>query len=172
MPNSNGSNSDDKMFNIHLDTIGNGSGDINAIGDYSSIPQTFSMQPPVGKVFVVTEFVIHVTDNSVFSSQNYGGLSKLTNGIIITVEDDKVGVIIQVTNNSIIKTNDDINRLAANFQIIPYGASDQSIVACFSSDSFGVPVSLDGSQNQRIVVLLNDDFSGLISHYFIAHGHE
>lgn len=171
MPNSNGSYKDQEVINITLDDNGDGTGAKDAIGDYSITPKIFFRQPLVGEVYVISEFILHLVDNSNMPSGSWGGITALTNGVIIRVSDDN-GVISDITNGDPPKDNADISHLMPNFRIVTFGASDNAIIASFTQESFGAQAIIDGSQNQRIEVLLNDNFTGLVEQHFIIHGYK
>lgn len=147
-----------------LTDVGDGTGNDNANGDYTT-PDIFFIQPASDEIMLVEELVIHVEDGGALAEGSYGGLSALTNGINITVTNE--GSISRSLLPGVIKTNGELLHIGKDTAIHSFTASIDAIIAtlCFKK-----PVLLDGSQNHKIEVLLSDDFTGLDDHHFIAYG--
>ena len=48
----------------YLDTVGDGSGEKNANGDYSIAEEIFFLQPPPGRVYRITRLIVSIMDTS------------------------------------------------------------------------------------------------------------
>jgi len=67
----------------YLDTVGDGTGEINAIGDYSSAPVDFFYSPNANEVVLLNRVIITIEDGGSIDSGGYGNNSSpLTNGIV------------------------------------------------------------------------------------------
>lgn len=155
-----------------LDENGDGTGDVNAIGDYSITPATFSIVPPVDRIFLLTEFTHLMTDNGSLNADGYGGINTpLPNGLLINL----------ITNGfqydlaaSPILCNTDLLRLSNDFRIVTFSASKQSLVTRFyprlDINGRRKPIVLNGSKGDRLDVICQDDFGSIQEQNFTVHG--
>lgn len=144
-----------------LDTVGDGTGTKKATGTYTSTQ--FYLQPPAGAVFDVSRLVVSVEDAAVITNSLYGGVT-ITNGVVIR----------RVSGSTVITLTDGIT-IANNLSWRRYCAvtqtTGQAINQLQAVCDFAVPVRLSGDKSERLEVLLQDDFSGLDGHYFVAEGY-
>jgi len=74
----------------YLSTDGDGTGTIEATGNYSVTKGYFSIQPPANQVYVITRMNVIIRDTSI-TAEKYGGIaSGLTNGLRIDKRSGKV----------------------------------------------------------------------------------
>jgi hypothetical protein len=68
-----------------LSTNGDGTGTINAVGDYTATPTPFYIQPSATAVYVITELLLQLSDvGAAFALDEYGNLNApLINGVLI-----------------------------------------------------------------------------------------
>ena len=57
-------------------------------------------------------------------------------------------------------------------QQLDWGSGNNVLLARWTFARMGTPLQLHGHQNERLEVVLQDDFSGLIAHVFVAQGFE
>ena len=156
------------MISQFLDTNGNGTGTNNAIGDYSSAAEEFYFQPSSGETYSISRMIVTIEDTSGFSAQEYGNLgAALTNGITIKVMDGET-VDQNLTEVPIIK-NGQWPMYCHDSTLHTYGAGDEVLTSRWTFAKSGQSLNL--SSAQKLVVTLNDDFTGLISHRFLIQGH-
>jgi len=169
------------LFARHLDTNGDGTGTKNAIGDYSSSPEIFYIQPSVDQIFRITRMMILVRGaKNTFYTDYYGSREPLSVGIIVRKQDDS-GTIINFTDNVPIRTNGNWGRFCFDAEVYPatIGNTDSYLRVRWTFEKYGYPVRLDGSNNERLEIALNDDFTAgtgitggaLAEHYFVAEGY-
>lgn len=169
------------IFTRHLDTDGDGTGTKNAIGDYSSTEEIFYIQPSSTQVFRITRMMVLVRgDKNSFYTDSYGSRTSLTNGIVVRTHDDS-GILINLTDNVPVKTNGNWGRFCYDSEVYPAntGNTDTYLRVRWTFEKSGYPIRLDGSNNERLEVVLNDDFSlnsggsnsELVEHYFVAQGY-
>ena len=171
MPLSNGAYRDPIPLIQFLSVNGDGTGAHDAIGDYSGTPLVLYVQPPDGEIYVLTQFIMHVSDAGKFLQDKYGALvAALPNGIEIQILDDD-GVILDITRGEPVKTNDEYMHIS-DVDLQEWGGIADSLRATLTKESFGTEIRLDGSQNQRLVVTLNDSFIGLIDQHFMIRGYK
>lgn len=154
-----------------LDTNGDGTGVVNAIGNYSITAEKFLVAPPSGTIYTVNELLFHIGASGNFSAQNYAGIiGGLANGVSVTVE--RAGVpIFDILGGHPIKNNTEFGHLSGDFRVVSFaGGPDTAIVASLRSTSFETGLNLYGSLSDALVVSLNDDFTSLTDQHFVAHG--
>ena len=170
MPYSSGKHKDDEFLSQFLSTGGDGSGTTNAIGNYA-VPTSFFIQPPTDIVYEIALLEFHISDAGKFGQTEYANLgAALSTGIIVKTSDD-VGDIFIITNGEPIKTNDDYFHIATLLNLHDWGGVDDTLFVTLNFvDRYGSPLLLDGDQNQKLEIILEDNFAGLIDHHFIASG--
>lgn len=157
-------------FVSYLDTNGDGTGSINANGDYSTTPETFFIQPLETEIIILHEFRIIIADDAVFSILGYGSRTELTNGIVIKVTNDSQEFLL--TNSHPLLTNTDLINFCSLSQVYRLQSNDTALSGTLDADSFGTSVVLKGYTNDKLEVILNDDFSSLTEHRFSVYGHK
>ena len=156
-----------------LDTNGDGSGTTNAIGDYDPTAEIFYIQPPAGTVYRIARMIVHAEDGPSMTAEEYGNLgSALTNGIAVRVQDDS-GTIVSLTDDFLIKSNAHWAAMCFDADVKTWGVtpSNELLAVRWTFTKAGQYIRLDGDNNERLEVLLNDEFDGLVSHYFFVQGY-
>jgi len=154
----------------YADIVGDGSGVKNAIGDYSAggLGQTiFKIAPGSGETLKLSRMIIFLTDVGSLDADSYGNGITLTNGIEMKVMRG-ASVLWDITDGIPITANHDWKRLCHDELLSTYGAGNESISwrYTFTKDSNGKPLILDGANSEELHIILSDDFSGLLEHYF------
>lgn len=162
--------SSNDLFSRYADTNGDGSGTKNANGDYSGTADIFYIQPPAGTVFRAHRMLVSLEDTSAMTAEEYGNLgAALTNGIQARVQNDS-GTIADLTDGVPVKTNAHWARVCYDADVKTWSNGDELLAARWTFAKSGAAIVLDGTLNQRLEILLNDDFRGLISQYFLIQG--
>lgn len=152
-----------------LDLDGDGTGTKNAIGDYSTA-DTLYIQPAAGTVYRIERMLVSIEDGVGMRAERYGGLAAaLTNGVTVRVADDS-GTILDLTDGLPIKSNAGWGSYCYDVDIKAWGAGNELLLVRWTFAKAGVPLRLDGDNNERLEVILNDDMTGLVSHYFMVQG--
>lgn len=151
-----------------LSTNGDGTGDVQAIGDYSAEMVEFFVTNPSRSLHIST-MTIAVRDVGLFTQEGYGSLTALPNGIRVNVKDDKSDVILDMTGGMPIRSNAAWALMTFEASPLPQGPGDGffGVRWAFGRESGSDIILLPG---HRLSVELNDDFTGLISHAFFIHG--
>ena len=159
----------------YLDTTGDGTGTKNAAVDHSGAAETYQLLPAASTVYRVTRLVIYLEDTAGFVPDEYGNTgAALTNGVEISIYDvDGASTVLDITNGVAIKTNAQLAMLCGNsVEFYQQGSpTNESLVAVLDFAATGSCLRLDGDAQEQLQVTLNDDFSGLVSHYFMAYGY-
>ena len=151
-----------------LGDAGLNSGSISPIGDFSVTPDDFFYEIPSGKTFLLKTLVIYIEDgNNSFQSGDYGGISALTNGIDILISID--GVESSILAGVFIKKNTDFSKHGSPLVPLTFGTGNESGMSKVNIVELAgvmIPLNGDNTTPDRIIVRVNDDFSGLIDHSF------
>ena len=150
-----------------LDTVGDGTGDSNANGNYATIPKNFMYTCPADVRYVtINRLIIYIEDTGNFSADGYGALSGLTNGIQVRVE--HAGETILLTNNKPVKTNLHWGQMCYDTSYISFGSGDNGLTVRWTFGNSGKPIKL--YPGESLIVLVRDNLSGLVDHTFFAQG--
>jgi hypothetical protein len=144
-------------------------GNVNFIGDYSD--SGLGLTRAVYTLpydMAITDFVIAVEDVGVMDSGFYGNNITLTNGIRLIGEAVPGVEIGDFLDGEIIMTNADWGRYG-DIEFMEWGQGNSQYAAHFHfMKDHGQPMMLP--KGMRLVVLLNDDFGGLVNQKFLAMG--
>lgn len=153
-----------------LDKNGDGTGGKDANEDYSITPDIFFIQPAAGKVFQISRMIVTMRDTNMQWGQ-YGGLAALTNGVQVRVQDDS-STLIDITDGEKVKSNGAWGSRCFDAEISAPAAGDTFFHCRWTFALSGQFIRLEGDANERLEVVLNDNFTGLISHAFQVHGYD
>lgn len=157
------------LFTHYLDTNGDGTGTKNANGNYSGAVEEFYIQAAAGEIIEIQRMIVTIEDTGGSTVQEYGNLGvALTNGIEVHVENEYGTIMSDLTGELPIKTNGDWSTHCHDVTWLDKGAGDDLISVRWTFSKHGTDLELQ--EGQRFVVKLNDDLSGLISHYFVVQG--
>jgi len=158
------------MFSRFLDTNGDGSGTKNANGNYAGGEEIFYIQPGGTDIINVARLVVQIEDGGKFGSGKYGALAgALANGIAVRVQDDS-GTVIDLTDGVLITTNVHWARYCYDVDHSDFGTGNEYMDVRWTFSKSGNPIVLDAANNERLEVVLNDNLSGLVGHYFLVQG--
>lgn len=160
----------DRLILRALDTNFDHTGTTVATGNYAGAPVEFGVAPPYGERYVITRLIVSVKDSGSIDADKYGNGVTLTNGIIVAVKRG-AAVIVSLTNGDPVHTNAEWAEKCYDADISDYGAGDNFLHARWTFAKTGRPVVLDGELGDRLVVILNDDFTGLTGHRFTVNGY-
>lgn len=153
-----------RSFFALADTVGDGTGTQDAIGDYSLAVEEFKVTPATGEILTVNQVIIAVTDGAAMSGSAYGSDLVLSNGIEIMLINGNDDVRQDITDGLPVITNTDLARLGPVTELV-FGAGDQGLQCLLTFDE---PLIVRDSE--RLAFRLNDDFSDLVHHYFTVIG--
>ncbi len=153
-------------FSRFLDTNGDGTGTKNAIGDQAGID--FFITPDIGTYLDVARLIVQITDVGNMKPANYGNLAELTNGIqLLKIAAD--GIETDYTDGFVIKTNGQWARYCFDAILSISGGVEQNYVDVrWTFTKGGAELML--LAGDKFIVRLDDNFTGLIGHTFVAQG--
>lgn len=149
-----------RILNQYLSSVGDGTGDVNAIGDYSVTATTRFIKPATTEIFSINKLAVFLVADDDFAIGYGKGVADLTNGISIAIEVD--GVETNVITKEVIKNN---VHLSKEFIYNPINGDSKQYYTgekYFKID-YGQPIKLFGANVDSLVVNLNDDFSSLVT---------
>ena len=159
-----------KLFYRFADLNGDGTGVYDLTGDYSGVADIAYVQPPAGSILRLTRMIIYIRDNGQFNASNYGNRATLTNGISVRVQNDS-GTILNLTAQETVVTNAGWGSNCYDVDLKEWGSGDKMLMARWTFERAGYPIRLDGDNNERFEIVLNDDFTDLVNHAFNLQGY-
>lgn len=163
--------SPEEMLFRYLDTVGDGSGTKNAVGDYSSVATEFKITTPTGIDFIVIQSLnIHIGDGAAFNANEYGNISALTNGITVKIHNAAGVAVCDLTDGLPLKTNAQWGRNAYTIRQDEFGSGDNFLSIQWLFNEAGSWIELPTGYSLR--ARMNDNLSGLVEHYFFVTGHK
>lgn len=148
----------------YLDETGDGTGNKDITGDYSSTVTDFKIAPPSDKVYYLARMIIHYEDTAGFTPSEFANFGAvLTNGIDFICVNN--GVQLSLTDSMLIKTNSDWSRLSYDMGIDSFGSGNpnQFIKARWTFARSGRPLRFNGGSSDEFVCRVNDNLTGLIN---------
>jgi len=154
-----------------LDITGNGTGNFNAIEDYSA-GEEFFIQPPTDKVYRISRMIITVGDTGITNADEYGALAARDTGLRFFIEQN--GTRIRIDGGRNITQNGMFHSLMFDFgcDSSSLGAGTDYCAARWTFGKSGTYIRLDGNTSDKLIVMLNDSYVGLDFHYFKINGYE
>ena len=164
-----------------LDIVGNGTGSIQATGDYST-PTLFMCIPTPDERLAITRLIVLVNDSVMTDASKYGALSTLANGIKIEIAQmDDIGVGPSIANDAVLldlTSLSPVKSLAGwkghcfDGETTPPSPGDEFFAVRWSFFKAGYDhLLLNGRQGQYFRAHLRDDLTGLNEHTFKLDGH-
>lgn len=152
-----------------LSSNGDGTGTVNAIGDYSVTPLNLKYTGEIDKVGLINRMIVQIVDGNGFSVSNYGALPALTNGVVVSVKDANDNVINSLTAYPVL-SNGDWGAQCYDAQYQSYGVGDDTLLVRWTFGNSGKPLEIDFRKGEYLDVELNDNFTGLTLHRFKIDG--
>ena len=150
----------------YLDTNGDKTGTNNAVGDYSSTPEEFFIQPPQYAVWAIERIIVSI--HGACGRSGYGSENPLANGISMKTTDSEGEMILNLTNGVPIKDEMMWGALCFDVSHKNTGEDLTWVFARWTFGKSGLPIVL--KDQQRLVVTLSDDMRHLTEHRFQAQG--
>ena len=158
------------IFSRMLDTVGDGSGTKDAVGNYSGAATSFKLKPPAGLIAEVGRVIIQIRDTVAPNSDKYGNNITLTNGISVKIT--RAGEVIRdLTDGLPIKSNAEWGRMCFDIKETGFASGTAFVQARWTFRRFSEKgLILNSGSDDALEFILNDSFVGLVDHYFTAQG--
>ena len=155
---------------LHFDYLTNGS-TTNAVGNYSGAEEHFKITCKSGsQKLYIHRLIIYIEDVGAFKSGKYGVDLTLTNGIHVRTHDSDDSVHADLTAADPITTNAQWGALCYDVNLDTFGIGNNgSLIVRWTLSNAGAPVTL--SAGEYLAVDLEDDYTGLVRHTFMAQGY-
>ena len=137
--------------------------------DGSSTMIEAHIDPPDGVEYDIVRIIIYIQDGTAMDDALFGGLTELTNGIVLRTVNGITKNIFNVKSNGelALRAYDTIYTTKA-----PAGSYGLRCRRTFGGqDKNGVTIRLNGSSGDRLQLLIQDDLTGLEAFKVVAQGH-
>ncbi len=133
----------------------------------SAAEQIAHINPPAGAIWNIIRLIIHITDGTAMDNSTFGGISALTNGIVLRVKNGFYSNVFNIKNNGdFIEHSFDV----AYDDKAPAGTFGFRARTTFAGlDKRGVIVRL--TDTDELQLLINDDLTALLDFAIVAQGH-
>lgn len=158
-----------------------GTGNKNAIGDYSSTIANYSIKPRPNQTLYLRRLIVSLKDVGNMGVNNYGAMPTLPNGINIYYRHENE--LMSLTDNVPIRTNNDWGRYCYDVKrdsswslfgspgyVLARWSFFKSIGGDFDGTFSPDGLILNGEDGDEFYITLQDDFTGLNTHYFYVNG--
>jgi len=151
----------------YLDTVGDGTGNKFATGNYSGNPTEFKIVPLPNQIFRLRQALILI--QPVGTLAQYGDSPALANGIKAEVRDG-TGMVVDLLDG--IPITDNVQWVfLADAALVNFKGAINAITGLFNTfNRTGRPLTLDGGLGHYLAFTLRDDFTGLTHHRFFVTG--
>jgi hypothetical protein len=138
---------------------------MNVVGSLAA-PLIYEVTPPSDEVWHIERVLLSITDQTAMDDALFGGITALTNGVVL-IEDKTINQTITnwKTNAHMKEDMYDVNyslKAPAGF----YGLNGR-----FTFERMGAIIKLDGSVGDSLKIYIQDDLSGLDTFRMKAQGH-
>lgn len=162
-------NKNDAPFFRFADTVGDGSGTTNVIGNYDQVEGIHRIKVPVGQNMLIHRMIITIRDAGVFRADHYGSIgAALSEGIEVRIADG-AATILDITDGQPVVHNLGWAERCYDTAFQGFAAGDNFLSARWTFEKAGQPLQL--SSGQELQIITNDDLTGLVEHYFNVQGH-
>ena len=152
-----------------LDTNYDGTGTKNAVGDYASTETHFGITDP-NHHFHINRMLVQIEDSGAFTTDGYGAIAggTITNGIVVKLVDANEETVVDFTDGVSIKSNNDWARVCYDVKLENWASGNGAVHVRWTFKNAGYPILV--AKGHHFEVSLNDNFTGLVSQYFMVEG--
>lgn len=152
--------------------VGDGTNHIAAVNGVST-PVPFWAGPTEG-MWAVHRLIVMLADVGNFSSEDYGAISTLANGLhvrVVSGHQTTGSVVIDLTDG------DPINNVLGwaehcyDVEYHAFGQGQNYVTVRWTFSAAGRPLILDSYDSEKLVITVRDDLTGLTDHQFQIQGH-
>jgi hypothetical protein len=144
----------------------------NVNGAVTAVP--FYAGPPAGKVWDIHRMLVLIEDDAVITADNYGGISALANGCTLKIHRDGPSgpEVLDLMDNHAATNNASWGHFCYDITNHSFGSGSNFVVVRWTFAKAGEPLRLVGANDDKLVLLVQDDLSTLVEHTFIIQGLE
>jgi hypothetical protein len=144
-------------------------GDGSGITEMAAVAAVYRVVPPPNYIYELHRMNMVLEDGTKFQGDLYGGISALTNGIVITTEGRK-GVITNHTPQPIKKSGHWALVAGVDMSMTDFTSGNDIITVRWSFTKGGSVIVLDGKKGEFMQVNVRDTLVGLVSHIIQVQG--
>ena len=152
-----------------MSSNGDGSGIVDAIGDYSTTPMALKISSSEAEIVEIHRLIVGIQDTGAFDAAKYGNGIALDVGINLYLKDSN-GDIIETYTPQAVKTNAGWAFLCHDYNHFSFGTGDEVGTVRWTFDKSGQPIYINFGAGQYLEAVLDGDFSGLNHHFFTIEG--
>jgi len=155
----------DNEFASGVATVGIGSPNLNVDG--SSAVKIAHIEAPVGVTWDITRLMIYIEDNTAMDDSTFGGISRLTKGVVLRKKNGDYQNIFNCKSNGDFA----LEAFDATYQTAaPSGLYGFRVRRTFAGqEKNGVTIRLE--PGDELEMLIQDNLAGLVRFYAVAQGH-
>ena len=154
----------------------------NANGNYASTAAYWEIRPTTSEFLMIARMMVYVEDFGAFGADDYGNGISLSNGVQVSKVRGTGATATELDNYTpiAITSNTLWGAYTYDTSLNAFGAGNDAFHVRWTfargfeyEDSSGDGgIMLDGRKDEAIRITLNDDFSGLVAHYFVFQGRD
>ena len=144
-------------------------GEWNMNVDGSSTKKIFKICPPSGIQWDITRIIFSIQDDVAMDDAKFGGITYLTNGVVLRKTDGLKKNIFVVNSNGGFAERCFNVRYNDKAPAGSYGFTAEKKLG--GQDNYGVVVRLDGDQNDCLEIIIQDNLTGLQKLAAVCQGH-
>ena len=151
-----------------LTSSGDGLGTYNLNGNYSTPTDFYYL---TSSLYDIYSLIIAITDGTTFNYNDYGGIptGTITNGVKLFIYKASILTEVPLLSGIAIKNNYEYLSVTSDVKLTQFAGTPQTMVITFHlKDEYGQPLHLD--IGDKVIIRLQDNFTGLLSHTFGIRG--
>ena len=156
------------MFNSHIFKWLRESGGSRDAAVNGSITPVLFEYTSLEDTTELTRLIVSIVDSNTFEATQYGSRILLPNGLKVELIDAQGAVILDLLDGEVIHSNAEWQAMCFDWHYNSVGVGDNVAVARWTLEKAGEPLYLKVGEKFRVTV--QDDLTGLTSHYFQLQG--
>lgn len=133
-------------------------------------PQRFWYQPPANRKAHIHRMMVTLRDGQAVTAEKYGAQDELANGIEVKVSKDATTLDELTFPGENVKTNAGWAAYCYDSKPLDFGNGDNYVQVRWTFSRSGQPITLDGSNGERLEMTINDDLTGLVNQVSVIQG--
>jgi len=164
-------NGQNVYFNRLFDTVGDGTGTQDFIGDYSGGGAVAALvKAQADEALRVHRIIGTIGDSGSIAADGYGALTARTVGLMVGKYDVDGTLVHNLLGNGNLTNHLDIAGLCYDINLVEFGTSSEKLVVWRWSFAIADMPPITLYPGETLQIILNDSFVGLTHHDFAAQG--
>ena len=130
--------------------------------------------PADGKIWRLERMLVTIEDAGSLAAGTYGAISALANGCTLKVmRNSPTGTeVLDLMDSAAATVNSDWGTFCYDIAFHTFGAGNNFLLSRWTFAKSGAPLFLNGANSDTLVLLVQDDLTGLVGHKFFIQGVE